>query len=141
MDMFFVERLTKWRTRSISPTSGSGGGASATLSAGKSLGVGTSHSGTRWQRRPGLLSSNSRAVDWFFSMGGRVRFSRGSQNRAVLRTAAKRGVFADSAPLGDGLSGAQVRPRGGGQAVDLGARPLLGDGDGEAVVQAGVPAA
>ena len=29
IDMFCVERLAKWRTRSISPTSGSGGGASA----------------------------------------------------------------------------------------------------------------
>ena len=29
MDMFRLDRLTKWRMRSISPTSGNGGGASA----------------------------------------------------------------------------------------------------------------
>src|SRR5947209_8888958 len=73
--MFFVERLTKWRTRSISPSSGNGGGASQrTLAGSRSAagGAGTSHTGRRWQRRPGCDSSNSRAVDWLLSMTGGV---------------------------------------------------------------------
>ena len=71
IDMFRVDRLTKWRTRSISPTSGNGGGASARAAAGSSVSTGaagTSHSGSRWQRRPGWLISNSSSVDWDLSM-------------------------------------------------------------------------
>src|SRR5262245_38823425 len=64
--MFRVERFVKWRTRSISPTSGKGGGSLARADEGgrESAGpVGTSHSGRRWERRPGRLSSNSNSVD------------------------------------------------------------------------------
>src|SRR5579884_1720467 len=134
MDMFFVDRLTKWRTRSISPTSGKGGGASARAAAGSGSAAGTSDSGVRWQRRPGLLISNSRAVDWFFSM---YRFrplspeGRGEKNTRM------------SATLGDRLAADAVQGggEGRGQAVDLGPRPLLGDGHRQARRQLRIPAA
>src|SRR4051794_5230683 len=65
--MFRAERLVKCRMRSISPTSGSGGGSSARWSAGSRSATaavdGTSHAGSRWERRPGRDSSKIRSVD------------------------------------------------------------------------------
>src|SRR5271170_7531875 len=68
--MFRLDRLTKWRIRSISPISGNGGGAAAIALVGKRLSrAGTSHAGSRWQRRPGWLISNRRSVDWLLVIG------------------------------------------------------------------------
>lgn len=64
--MLRVDRLTKCRTTSTSLSSGNGGGSVARNRLGNSssmAGVGTSQAGTRWHRRPGRLSSKSKAVD------------------------------------------------------------------------------
>src|SRR5581483_10440887 len=69
--MFRVDRFVKWRTRSISPTSGRGGGALARAAAGSSdetSPMGTSQAGSRCVRRPGWLSSNRSSVDWVLSI-------------------------------------------------------------------------
>src|SRR5262245_41819314 len=53
--------------RSISPTSGSGGGVSARCSRGiispSDCDTGTSHAGNRWHRRPDSESSKMKSVD------------------------------------------------------------------------------
>ena len=67
IEKFRCDRLVKWRIRSLSATSGNGGGLSASWSLGiKPLAgfAGTSNAGSRWHRRPGLDRSNNRAVDW-----------------------------------------------------------------------------
>src|ERR1700694_5392108 len=71
MDMFRADRLTKCRTRSISPISGNGGGAEARADAGSksfAAATGTSHSGSPCVRRPARLSSHKSWVDWLFCM-------------------------------------------------------------------------
>src|SRR5262245_58915530 len=74
--MFRAERLVKWRTKSISPTSGKGGGASARWLAGtRAAGgpsAGTSQAGSRWVRRPGWERSKRRSVDWMLFIGIRL---------------------------------------------------------------------
>src|SRR4051794_5119834 len=79
--MFRPDRFVKWRTRSISPTSGSGGGAAARAAGGGSSaadGPGTSLAGSRWQRRPGWLSSKISSVARGLSIGSSCgKFGRG----------------------------------------------------------------
>src|SRR5262245_54114882 len=70
--MFRVDKLTKCRIRSISPTSGNGGGDDASAEAGSSDSAsfaGTSQAGKRWARRPAWLSSSRSSVAWFFISG------------------------------------------------------------------------
>src|SRR5581483_9699080 len=117
--MFRVDRFTKWRTRSISPTSGNGGDPSASADAGNSAftgSLGTSHAGKVCARRPGRLISKSSAVDWSLST-----------TRSGFH-----GCF---------RLGGHVQRERGRQAVDLGPCTFLGDGNAEAVVQLGIPAA
>ena len=135
IDMFRVDRLMKWRTRSISPSSGSGGGASATAPRGsRSLSgrSGTSHAGSRWQRRPGVAHLEQQ-VGRLDLVHDRFAWIQTSPSRRPIASA----VQASPSSMLD--AAATQAPCG--QAVDLGSRALLGDGDAEAVGQVGIPAA
>ena len=95
------------------------------------------------QRRPGWLSSNSRAVDWFFSMRSFHQLRSASEGCATPRL--RFGLVAMSLLNGSPMQRSialdvRARPprrrrqrlgQGGGQAVDLRPRPLLGHGDAE----------
>src|SRR5690349_7768907 len=105
--MFRAERLVKWRTRSISPTSGSGGGAVARAAGGRPGPVGTSHAGSRWQRRPAWLISKRSSVDCglFMSRGSLIRECR---SRAEAERAPLAGFDRDSDDLVQGDEDALV---------------------------------
>src|SRR5216684_1404844 len=130
MDIFFAERLTKWRIRSISPTSGSGGGESARAFAPSKVstgGDGTSQAGSRCVRRPAWLRSNNNSVDCV-----RCIFRRFSISSFALGAKPQ---ASRSFSLGNG-SGVSAR-----KLVDFRLRPLFRNGKADGVLQLRIPAA